>query len=294
MRSLLPLIMLLPTIAQAQLDYLANVPGWRVYTGCNSQGWGGGPCITHDTHDYYLAGDTLIGGNTYRKVMRFGLLTHTWYGNWPPAETCTGVQTYLEPSIPIRQEGRAFYIWAEGQDQLLFDFDLEVGDTLPLTYNNTDQIVVVGLDSVEMNGAWRHRYALEGGVAQHIVEGVGSDNGLFEPISAIYECGHSLECFGLNGEPFYPSQSCLLGMQNVTEPVKEEISVILDNSAALLTVNLGSQMGVQPLHLFDAQGRLCLSTTLSGTIAQVDLRGLTSGTYLVNVGMYRERVVVVR
>ncbi len=297
MRTALLLVYVVPAFSQAQIDYLANNPTWTVQAVCNQAGWGGGPCITTDTYNYQLAGDSVVGGFTYARVVRSGSVHGMWMGTWPPPESCTGTTTYSGwLGGLLRQEGQALYTWNGASDVLLFDFDLAVGQTLPLmAYNYNDQILVTGLDSVEMNGEWRHRFTVEGDWSQYIIEGVGSDRGLFEPVSATFECGFQLACFGLNGTGYYPGPGpdCDLHV-GAAEQEAATFHIGLDPASARLTLQLAEHPGPWPVAVLDAHGRPCMRTTVYGTTAQLDISSLTNGAYVVCAGPHRERVVLVR
>ena len=201
MRTVITLIASLPLLASAQGDYFANNPIWRVTSVCNQAGMGGGPCIITDDHQYMLSGDTLINGTTYKRTLREGSISPMWMGPGPAPSNCTINYGYgPEISIPVRQEGRAMYVWNDNEDQLLFDFDMQVGEMLPLSFNNADpNIEVVDLDSIQLDGEWRRVFSISGGLAVTIVEGIGSGKGFFEAVSGIFEGGHNLTGFSLNG-----------------------------------------------------------------------------------------------
>lgn len=295
MRTPLAILVLLPTLAGAQVDYFANDPVWRVASVCNQAGLGGGPCITTDDHQFMISGDTLIEGTTYKRVLRYGSISPMWMGQGPAPAECTITYNYgPELSTPIRQEGRALYVWNGDADELLFDFDLEVGDMLPTSFNNYEEsIEVTDLDSIQLNGEWRRVYTVNGGWAQTIVEGVGSDRGLFEPIGAIFECGHNLECFSLNGESVYPGPECNIVMA-IAGSEEQRIDIRFDAASALLTVVMPGGSAAMPVDVLDVNGRLCLQTRLNASGGQIDLASLASGTYLVRIGARTERVVMAR
>ena len=93
-------------------------------------------------------------------------------------------------------------------EYLLYDFNLQVGDTLPITYNNPQNTVYVsGIDSVYTPYGYLKRFSLSGNnSAQYLIEAIGSSAGLIEPIGVILECGYSLGCYSLNDTAYYPSQ----------------------------------------------------------------------------------------
>lgn len=295
MRIPMTFFVLLPTLAGAQVDYLANDPVWRVTSVCNQLGSIGSPCIMTDDHQYMLAGDTLIAGHVYKSTLRTGSTHGSWQGQLPAPPSCIDHIIYgPERSTPIRQEGRALYVWNGDAEELLFDFDLEVGDMLPTSFNNFDESMeVVDLDSIQLSGEWRRVYTVSGTSTHTIVEGIGSDRGLFEPIGAILECGHDFECFSLNGESVYPGAECNIIMA-IAGSQEQPIDIRFDAANALLTVVIPDGSAATAVQVLDVNGRLCLQTRLNATGGQVDLGSLAIGTYMVRIGARTERVVVAR
>lgn len=295
MRTPMALLVLLPTLVDAQVDYFANDPVWRVRSVCNLQGGIGLPCISTDDHQYMLTGDTVIDGNIYKRTLRSGSTSGVWQGPLPASPDCINYITYgPERSFPIRQEGRALYVWNGDADELLFDFELEVGDVLPTSFNNYDESMqVTDLDSIQLNGEWRRVYTVSGTSTHTLIEGIGSDRGLFEPIGAILECGHDLECFSLNGESVYPGPECTIVMA-IGGFEEQRIDIRFDAASALLTVAIPDGSAAMPIEVLDVNGRLCAQAQLSTTGGQIDLVALASGTYLVRIGARTERVVVAR
>lgn len=289
------IFVLLPTLVGAQVDYFANDPVWRVTSVCNLQGGIGLPCISTDDHQYVLAGDTVIEGNIYKRTLRSGSTSGVWQGPLPASPDCINYLTYgPERSTPIRQEGRALYVWNGDADELLFDFDLEVGDMLPTSFNNFDESMeVTDLDSILLNGEWRRVFTVNGTASHTIVEGIGSDRGLFEPIGGILECSHDLECYSLNGESVYPGPECNIIMA-IAGSEEQRIDIRFDAASALLTVVMPRGSAAVPVDVLDVNGRLCLQTRLNTTGGQIDLASLASGTYMVRIGARTERVVVAR
>ena len=218
-----------------------------------------------------------------------------WMGPGPAPSNCTINYGYgPEISIPVRQEGRAMYVWNDNEDQLLFDFDMQVGEMLPLSFNNADpNIEVVDLDSIQLDGEWRRVFSISGGLAVTIVEGIGSDKGFFEPVSDIFECGHNLTCFSLNGESVYPGPDCeiIMAIDGLEE---QDIDIRFDATSSVLTVLMPGFSAALPLEVLDVHGRLCHRTRLNGTGGQVNLAALSAGTYLVRIGARTERFVVSR
>ena len=136
---------------QAQVaDYLEGDPVWRESWIFNYS------CFEVHNYMYYLDGDTVIGGFTYKKLNDRHHINIGWFGPGTPPDYCTGL-TYSDGFIyAIRQEGKRLFLFYQGTEYLLYDFDLEVGDTLPQTFNQyKDNVTVTAIDSLQVGNSYR-------------------------------------------------------------------------------------------------------------------------------------------
>jgi len=66
------------------------------------------------------------------------------------------------------------FVPGDTAEMLLYDFDLEVGDTLPVTYNNPPGVYVTAVDSFYTSAGYRKRFMLAGDTwSKFLIEGVG-------------------------------------------------------------------------------------------------------------------------
>lgn len=280
------------TMAVAQ-DYLANDPVWTVHSVCGVPA----PCIANDTYNYYTAGDSVIDGTTWTKVLRVGSYTLSWQGLPPSDPSCQGLHPYGPANYGvklIRQEGRQLRI-LDGTDQLLHEFDLVVGQTLPISSANWNaSITVLAVDSVLIGSEMRARYQLANSWAQYLIEGVGSSHGLFEPLSDFFDCGFSLDCFGLGSESYYPTAggTCWLVMGVGRSQGLEQVQ--LSPNPASESVMLSGLEGVTEVTVHDAFGRLVHRQRASGTNVTMDVSQLPEGCYTVVADQRVHRMVVAR
>ena len=136
-----------------------------------------------------IAGDTTISGLLFHKILR------TTYDAF-----CNDV-VILQPTYhgSFRQDTvnkKVYYLEPSGQENLLYDFDLAIGDTVN-TYNTCSLRRVVEIDSLLINGTFRKRYKLEELLIQcgdpyYIIEGVGCNNGFTEQMTNL---NSFLACF---------------------------------------------------------------------------------------------------
>ncbi len=112
---------------------------------------------------HYDKGDTLINGKKYRII-----------------------GTYPEPDFPwnrfIREDRseRKVYEYYNGDDHILYDFSLELGDIL--TYDSGTSVEVINMDTVESVYGPLRRWQMDGpGPSFFVIEGLGADY-LFFPV----------------------------------------------------------------------------------------------------------------
>lgn len=290
-RAILPVFLGLSVAASAQ-GYLDNDPRWSVRSICAVPA----PCIATDTYMYFTAGDSLIEGTLWTKVLRQGEVSYLWQGPPPVGPGCSGGMLYgpeLHGVYLVRQEGRQLRIRADNADTLLYDFDLNLGDTLPLSWNNwSDDITVVAVDSVLVGNTMRARFELANSWAQYMIEGVGTSHGLFERVSDFFDCGFELLCFGLGEVAYYPS----------TGVACEGIMAVVDRKLPPMTVGpvpaseqftLFSAGPLGSIRVLDATGREVVRAQSADPSASIDVSGLPNGPYTVLVDGHQPHRIVV-
>ena len=149
---------------------------------------------------FVLQGDTLINGKVYRNVRNYN--------------------RYKQQVIPLNAEGKKIYAHIYDRDILLYDFGLEVGDSIMhyRSINLEDGIpedcrfdpdstysYVTRIDSVTLLDGRRAKRLHYNNYASDI-EYVGcATGGLFSIINVplLTTCGANACCCSLNGEPIY-------------------------------------------------------------------------------------------
>ncbi len=202
-------LFIVPFYGNSQVnEYFLNNPVWKVSSSCQV----GLPCVRYDEYNYYVNGDTLINGFTYVKVFKKGTYNFNWFSSPPAPPTCVGYFSYINivPDFYLRSDNKEMYILFDGNpsETLLYDFDLSVGDTLPVTYNSlSNNVVVTGIDSLYTPYGYRKRFAISGPNtwSTELLEGIGHNLGLIETMDGVLECGWNLECYSLNDTAWYPA-----------------------------------------------------------------------------------------
>ncbi len=180
-------------------DYFAHTPVWRVNSMCSAPY----PCVRNDAATYFISGDTLLSdGFTWKKLMRTGISSYTYFASPPIPPGCEGEFSFEFFEGFLRQDSLKIYhrTLSDNSEQLLYNFDLQEGDMLPLSMINfMDNLMVSSIDSVWVLDAWRKRIFFNEG-ASWIIEGIGHNAGFLESIPPMLECAHTFICLKLNGE----------------------------------------------------------------------------------------------
>ncbi|MFQ5448567.1 MAG: T9SS type A sorting domain-containing protein [Saprospiraceae bacterium] len=245
-----------------------------------------GPILRH----YALCGDTTINAITYSKVVELQL-------------DSTGQVSETAYVGAIRSGGPIVRFIAdyEVEENVLFDFSLEAGDTIQVKPWFGNFPIGRTVDSVKTeNLAGQLRKVIyfhpgyEGAPVEFWMEGIGSSYGLtgraFDPGADI---GFSLLCFQHGStylnltliECFLPEvPDC--GFSNSTEKLPLPVTVSPNPSGADIKVSLPADRPVVPWHLvvFDAVGRK-VSTIEPQSTFEAIIRGgsLAPGTYFLSI-----------
>ena len=202
-----------------------------------------GPIPWYQEHFHYIiSGDTLINDVYYKKLFRtdFNVL-------------CS--QDSAGPSYEggIRNdslEKKVFYIDSNEQEEwLLYDFTLDAGDTVPMTWNNYSypDLYVESIDSILIGDRFRksYTYAQETYPLITVIEGIGAETGLLNPM-VIFEVISYLRCFHQDDNLLWinpRADSCRLETDtclvvSIPEKIPDDISVMIFPNPASDWINL--------------------------------------------------------
>ena len=207
----------------------------------------------------------------------------------------------------LREEGKKIWIYDDfsSKEFLLYDFGLEVGDSLPcifnlngyeLTYDNIlpeyypDTIVVTAIKERTLdNGKTYKEWVFDYGDSH--VEGLGCmhrgflKGRIWEPIPTCDPEVHLKICASVNGEQLYIDQNyiqeyqvsckCDDSLPSDIESVKTETLIRISGRV----LHIGKAMGTK-FTLTDITGKQVMQFMADSDEMQVDVRGLHSGIYI--------------
>ena len=269
----------------AQIDYFNNEPIWKLSSSCSAPY----PCLLNSEYIYYIHHDTVINGLSYKSVFKKSFNTYLWMGP-PPIQNCTG--SYLENTFVahIRNQGKNVFILSDTSEYLLYNFNLNVGDTLPLSYNNFyDNITISAIDSIFIDGEFLRKFELSGGSSSFLIEGIGHEFGFLEPFPPILECGFQLDCYQRNGLTYFPTlnHNCLYNV-NLHEKQMSDFSINRGFNSIFITTNTN---GVKELVVREISGKILMKSTFRGNNFELNLFRLDRGIYVISIDNISKKLI---
>jgi hypothetical protein len=234
----------------------------------------------------FIDGDTMINALRYYKVYSSGYS----YLNWAPPE----YYNYFEHQLHglLREENGKWYTLYEGQDTVLFDFTLDIHDTVysPFTFFVDSPIIVSGIDSIMVDGEYRRRLHLSPEYpagAQYIIESIGATSGLFENM-AFFEWGSDLACFAKNGVSLWgeSEEECDLAVNiNENKNISRNCAIYPNPAKDYTNIFIPSDYGKVKITIIDSYGKIAfLDFNEDGSLVNIPLNTYQPGLYLILIG----------
>lgn len=184
--------------AQTYRPFIEENTWWDEYFS-----WEAPLCNFDYGYHYWYAGDSLVQGKIYRKLYYSGIRSGIGSPFCPPYFTDTTLWQlqglFREDTI----EKQVYFLDFQGDEYLMYDFSLQPGDTMFLTYQGQSEMVLdsIGLTTT-LDGLTRRVFHFNGGAKW--VEGLGNTNGLFSPSISACICRYGI-CYGKKGDYVFES-----------------------------------------------------------------------------------------
>jgi len=177
---------------------------WRI-----SRGYGVGSCANWYNSIYYVDDTIVHNGKVFYKIFETGEFYQEVIN---PPGPCGETYYYTdEYRGAIRTENGKTYQLLGQEEHLLMDFTLNVGDTL-FSYISAG-LVIGSIDSVLVEAEYRKRFNfLNGDICNWMIEGIGHEAGLFEPMSLMLDFASEFHCYGENNIPLFGDDNCMLNV----------------------------------------------------------------------------------
>ena len=238
-----------------------------------------------------LQGDTTIDGKTYHKILHQHNQTE-----WVWEKQSNKMYEYLvaptiSRTVPIAVDGQKIYVRYMDTDLLIYDFSLEVGDSIPMYgfdyYSDYFELLeyayVTATDSVTLLDGRRVKRLRYDWSRMWDIEYVGSEYGILSPLIMpdIPTCGHSCSCFSLNGEHIYETWSgdCstldeVIYSMETSAPVVPDDRCQLSISDNILHIQASDEL--LQFKVYTINGQCVLQTSQT----DIDVSALPQGMYI--------------
>ena len=278
--------------------YFDNNPLWRISSICLTDAY----CFNYNDYNYFVGGDTIIYSHIYKKLYMYGVGYHDWIGPQPIPQSCQGYFTIGSTDVPfnyIRDTLNLIYT-VGNPEHCLYDFNLNVGDTLPICYGTSNQ-TVLSIDSLLVNGNYRKQFHLShsGGESQIIIEGIGHDQGFLEGLPPLLDgCANQLVCYSVNNVSYYPNGNLDCHFTNAVTELNNNSLKIHPNPAHKYIFIEPNNLFVKNITLIDLIGRSYVLAEVKGidSVYRIDIPDLSDGYYylsiITNLGTVNKPIVI--
>ncbi|MDG1333990.1 MAG: hypothetical protein P8P74_16760 [Crocinitomicaceae bacterium] len=208
MRKYIICLFLFPNIllAQPYVEFISTTDSsdtWMDVLSCTDMS-----CYQTRTKRYTIEGDTVIGQYQYAKLY----VREEYEQGADQSQWCTeSTSIYNYYFGAIRESGKQVFVMPSlGAEYIAYDFNLNVGDTIPSPINiagNDDWRIIDSIDLVMIDGVDRKRYWVS--FDRYVIEGIGASSGLFNPLYPSFGiCSAALLCYSEYDTPQHFDDDC--------------------------------------------------------------------------------------
>jgi hypothetical protein len=231
-----------------------------------------------------ITGDTLINSRTYHKLTIPNVVKSyntTYCGN-----TTSGYRGAIRQDIANK---KVFFVRpSDNLERLLYDFNMQVGDTVPWFEHIIKPDIVQSIDSVLVGGSYRKRWNINEQYRISFIEGIGSTYGLIKQSPGSGFIGYfpdlSITCYSQNGITLYPNSSAdcqLITYVNSPDKIADQVKIFPNPSNGFLTIGFDNA-DIKEIRLTDLFGKTIFQQKKDNQ-AKIYIDNLKSGTYILTI-----------
>lgn len=273
-------------IYSQQNTYFVSHPVWKIRMD-NAHAY---PCMRYGTNNVFFGAAISVDTIQVYPVYERQTAYYDWQSPLPPYSECEGSIIYDSVFKGyVHSIGKQVYYRGSlsDSDQLLYDFDLEIGDSiynLPLL--DFDTLVVIQIDSIPVgvNTYWK-RFEVQGSdYVNFILEGIGSSAGFLESMQKPYNISTELLCYSLSGEKFFPEEEvsdCIffLGL----ETPDPEIHIYPNPFSDVIHLQGNSGFVDCDYRLIAMSGEILCAGTVREQLTDIETLAFQNGMYLLEI-----------
>lgn len=261
---------------------------WRILRGYND-----GVCANWYNSIYYVDDTIVHNGSVFYKIFESGEFYQEVIN---PPGPCDETYYYTaEYRGAIRTENGKTYQLNGGEENLLMDFTLNVGDTL-FSYISPG-LVIGSIDSVLVGAEYRKRFNFSNGdICNWMIEGIGHEAGLFEPMSLILEFASEFHCYGENNIPLFGDTNCILNVGYEDFSIQNNnVSIYPNPTFGKFTIDASELTNtIKSYFLTDICGKMILQENINlanNNVIEIDLSKYISGIYFLRLNTVNQGIV---
>ncbi len=259
------------------------------------------PCMgTCSIYQYIITGDSTINNFIYHKIKQSGFY---YVDN---CDTLYFDQGYQGAYRNDFENKKVLFVPAgELNEKLLYDFNLNIGDTIPVSYLNPGYDCFVNeIDSVLVGNSYRKRIMFNCdwnyGDDFSMIEGIGGME-LIEPFDQwfSFEAGSSFTCINIGDTLFYPGgESCDEIIVNINQASRGKDFKINPNPSSGLfwiksTIENSQSLSIEVYNCYGEKVKQFYSAEI---ITMLDLSILPKGIYLLHCTseeyVFKEKIII--
>lgn len=229
-----------------------------------------------------ISEDTLINEQEYHSLTIPNRLCSS-------ATNCAGISLGYKGAIREDTLTRKVYFIppSENEEQLLYDFKWQVGDTLTGYMEFIlEPDIIQTVDSILIGDTYRKRWLLNPYHSIYLIEGIGSTYGLFErsPGPVAEDFGYSLICFQQNGSILYPDTTTTCQFPNfinIGDKIQDQISIIPNPSNGSFIIKFDN-LTLKEICIIDLMGNKYFTKNITSE-TYINIENLPVGLYLVTI-----------
>ncbi len=244
--------------------------------------------------EYHANGDTIVDGQTYLKVFRRELeLNASFMPPFYPATAYELAGLLREDSeerkvyaILLSEQSAYFSGCPTGEESLLFDFSLSVGDTASFcVLPGPDIMGEIEITAIVPIMLWGHETSAFESFVGSYYEGIGSDFGLFEEMFAPVKSQGNRYVVSTFLEYYCRETPCDFVVS--TAELHEETSLIISPNPATtetwLQLPENAQLTQAEIELYSPTGNLLYTGKPTNRFHKVETAHLATGLYLIRL-----------
>jgi hypothetical protein len=234
---------------------------------------------------YYCQGDTMINDLIFYKLYEYSI-HHPMYG-FP--------NTYRR-YLGLIGNNTSRQVILNGE--ILYDFNLYIGDTIKTEWYRDYNLSIKAIDSVQYCNTYHKRYIIDTlniiGV-RAFIEGIGFTLGLIDPVVMPHEMSSNLDCYGEKENEYCSDCNLLLDIESTLNNSilypNPAVNEIIINSPNKISSNI-------EIYVVSLSGQTLISDKSSQYPCRVYLSSLSNGIYCVIVrdenSIMKRKIVVLR